>query len=191
VRPPEDAFIKGSSFNNLIAAVRETYLPSEVERLLAALSAPARAAFGERHLATAWVPVSILLEVHGALGATLSPNDPARIRAVGRASLKRDIKGAIAVFIRVLSPNFVIRRAGVFWEQTFKNYGRVEIFDEKPTSVGLRYGKMTGAHAAFWHIITGSNMAICEAVRVTAPRVEITSGGQGETAEMLVRWHKV
>jgi hypothetical protein len=185
-----DAFaaIKGLSFNTTAATIRRKASSPGFAAWHAALPAATRALVDSKPVANEWLPVERYADLIEVAFATAYDRQLETLTAHGREGIVDDLRGAYALFIKLLTPDFTIRRAAAMWTTYYRKNGTVSA---RPLTGGQRgadvcYRGIVIPSPVFWAVTVGTLEGILSVIRVKDPRVEIVEGG-GSAGDCVVR----
>ena len=182
---------KASGFNSAVLALRTMVPVDAFERMLSTL--PAETAEIIRHpaLPLEWIPVRHFRAlVTGAL-EQLFGGDEARLGEWGCQAVRHDLRTIYRMFIRFLSPQFVIERAARLWATYQRNFGNVYAEPDGENAAIVTYERLPAEHmtSAFWAYQRGCLRGVMEATGMKQIAVEIVAGGGGAAhARIRVSW---
>ena len=177
-----DARIKFQSVQSTLTTLRKAADAATFARFADALSADARAAIERPPVAGNWVPVTWLDEAlrHG-LDIIYGGSLP-RMRQHGRDAITIDMSGPYKLFIKALSPAYVVSRVPLIWDQYYQHNGKMTVlsFDEKQRRIEVAFTGIVIPSVAFWQNQLGTIEGTMLLTRLKNPVVSIVSGGTNE-----------
>jgi hypothetical protein len=181
---------KGSGFVSAVGTLRKMVAPDAFERLLAELSEETAALVRRPPLPVAWIASERFQELLRT-AAELFGGDEAAIEDWGRRALLFDLKGIYKMFIRFLSPQFVIDRSAKLWATYTQNNGRVRAVATGARSAEVTYEDLP-VHLvsdAFWAYQRGAMRGAMEATGMKDIVVEtLEGGGAAGHARFRISW---
>ncbi|HJK99850.1 MAG TPA: hypothetical protein RMH85_23070 [Polyangiaceae bacterium LLY-WYZ-15_(1-7)] len=182
--------VRGIAFANLLEATRDLCGPEVAEALRGALGGAAGADVRADTLRTmGWYPVADLREAYVFLCAHVG--DPELPRSIGRYGLSRHLPAYWRMFLRALSPGFILRRAGTVLRRYFLG-AEVEVLEHWKGRARMRVWGLRGFDANLWADFHGAVIGALEAGGAQDVEIEARDGGQGDAhhAELAVRWRE-
>ena len=155
---------KAAGFNSVVAVLRDGLLSADAFAAVVRKLPPETAAAIERPpLSVQWIPcarygdlVSATLE-HGFAG------DEEQLVEMGRRAFLHDLKTLYRVFIKVLTPAFVIERGSALWLTYNRNNGTLTTRRTGDRTVEVSYEKIVAVYPGFWSYQRGCLLAALQA----------------------------
>jgi hypothetical protein len=139
--------------------------------------------------AVGWLPSQHLDNLLRTALPVVYDNDLARVFEQGRQSFIRDVRTVYRIFIKLWSPEHVIRRAGQIFGTYYRNNGGLRIIEQKPGELIARYDGVTLGSPAFWAQSRGAISGSLEATGQHDIRAQIIEGGgEDKFCVMRVFW---
>lgn len=115
--------MKGLGFNSLVTEMKKSFSKPVWDRIIEDAPPQSRALITAPPLATDWIDIEII----NALAATAIrigfEGNATRWSEISHRQVSRDLGGIYRVFIKLLSPGFVVSRASLIWTQYFRDNG--------------------------------------------------------------------
>jgi hypothetical protein len=155
---------KAAGFNSVVASLRDGMLDAEAfAKVIGKLPPETAAAIKTPPLSVQWIPcerygdlVSSAL-VHGFGG------DEERLVEMGRRAFLHDLKTVYRVFIRLMSPGFVIDRATKLWLTYNRDNGLLTARQVGDQRAEVSYEKIVAVYPGFWSYQRGCLLAAVQA----------------------------
>lgn len=182
---------KGSGFASAVSILRKTMPADAMERVIATLSPQTAELVRHPPLPVAWISALHFPELTRAVRAIAFGVDERKFEEWGRQAILADLRTIYKMFIRFLSPQFVIERGAKLWAQYARNQGRAWADPDGPSSCLVQYeGLPTDVVSPeFWAYQRGVLLGIMEATGMKAIAVETLDGGATMThARFRVSW---
>jgi hypothetical protein len=150
----------GRAFLGIIKNVRETLGPEALTSAIASGPEPTRRAFQERIDRRAWYPYEAFSGFLEGLASKFGEGNPDYARFLGAASGIRDINTAFRIYLRLASPERLIRACSRVWPYYYRDAGTMEATEWKPERTTLRitgFAEMSPLHCQLmegWMIST-------------------------------------
>ncbi len=182
---------KGSGFSSAVATLRKM-LPGDVlERIIATLSEETAELVRRPPLPVAWVSMHHFPELVRAVRTLAFGGDERKFEEWGRMAMLADLRTIYKMFIRFLSPQFVIERGTKLWETYARNQGHVRAVADGPSSALVTYEGLPVdlVSPEFWAYQRGVLLGIMEATGMKQTAVETLDGGATTpNARFRVSW---
>lgn len=186
VAAPEGPKVKGVAFRSVLASLEALRGREVLERVLAGLSEDDRSSIEFRVVNTGWYPIELYRALLGAIVRETGEGD-ALVRAIGGASLKRDITGVYRVMFKILSPETVLslssRLFGFYYDT-----GTFTITEKRHTFARSEYAGCIGFDRNMWIELLGSSEEVLAVAGAKRPRGRIVRGGQDSDCVIEVTW---
>jgi hypothetical protein len=182
---------KGSGFASAVATLRKMLPPEMLERVIAPLSAETAELVRRPPLPVAWIGIGHFPELLTSVRAHAFGGDEAKYEEWGRQAMLIDLRTIYKVFIRFLSPQFVIERGAKLWQTYTRNQGSVRAVADGDSAALVIYDGLPAAlvSAEFWAYQRGVLRGIMEATGMKHPKVDTLEGGPTATnARFRVSW---
>jgi hypothetical protein len=173
---------KANNFNSCVATLRRLVGEERFVKVVAALEPETQAIVHHPPLATAWVATRHFAAVIETAGCDAFDGDEARVVDWARQSVGRDLRTVYKLFIRFLSPSYVIERAARVWSTYTRDNGtmRAAVVGERTCEVYYEGLAATVVSPLYWAWQRGTILAAADASGVKDARAETVSGGQRE-----------
>ena len=182
---------KGSGFASAVAILRRMVPAESLERVIASLSPETAELVRRPPLAVAWIGAFHFPELARAVRANAFGGDERKFEEWGRQAILIDLRTIYKMFIRFLSPQFVIERGAKLWAQYARNQGRAWGEPDGPSSCLVQYEGLPTELVSpeFWAYQRGVLLGIMEATGMQQIAVETQEGGANMThARFRVSW---
>ena len=185
--PPAES--KAAAIISVLATLRETLTPAQLDAFLRALPPDTRALVEKPPLASTWILSDHFFAILDTLHEGVYGRDLARTTELARAAMLNDLSTIYRVFIRLSSPGFVLARGAKIYTTYTRNNGELAV-----PEVGDHFARITLRGNArctptVWAYNTGAILATMQATGVKEPKVEIVSGGKDlPECEWRVTW---
>lgn len=182
---------KASGFNSAVATLHKLVGTDAFEALVATLPPETIDVIRHPPLPLAWIPTTHFRALVDAAVARPFAGDESRLVEWGRRAVAQDMRTIYKVFIRFLSPRFVIERGARLWDTYQRNFGRVAAEVDGDQACLVRYDGLPLAYIspAFWAYQRGALHGVMDATGMKDVTVELVAGG-GATghARFRVSW---
>lgn len=182
---------KGSGFASAVATLRKLVSPETMERVIAPLSAETAEFVRRPPLPVAWIDVSHFPELLVSVRAHAFGSDEAKYEDWGRQAMLSDLRTIYKVFIRFLSPQFVIDRGTKLWQTYTREQGNVRSVADGESAALVIYEGLppTLVSPEFWAYQRGVLRGVMEATGMKHTTVTTLDGGGAAThARFRVSW---
>jgi len=182
---------KGSGFTSAITVLRRMLPVEQLERVLAPLSPETAELVRHPPLPVAWIPMHHFPELVRSVRAHGFGGDEMKFEEWGRQAMLADLRGIYKMFIRFLSPQFVIERGAKLWAQYARNQGRAWGEVDGPSSCLVHYEGLPLAQVSpeFWAYQRGCLLGVMEATGMKQIAIETLDGGAHMThARFRISW---
>jgi hypothetical protein len=181
---------KAAGFNSVVAVLRDGLLGAPAFAAVVDKLPPATvAAIKTPPLPVQWIPceryadlVSMAL-VHGFGG------DEEQLVEMGRRAFLHDLRTLYRMFIKLLSPGFVIGRASKLWLTYNRNNGLLTARQLDQHRCEVTYEKIVAVYPGFWSYQRGCLLAAVQATGYHKATVAVArAGGADGNARFTVDW---
>ncbi len=131
-----NAEIKGVGLRGLLKYIKLNYPPG-VEPIIEKLPEAEKKVFDSPILTSNWYPYAAFGEVLKIMDREMGSGDMRACRKYGESAGGLDLSSIFKVFLKVGSPQFIIKRSDWFWKQYFRP-GGMEIAETTDTMVKIR-----------------------------------------------------
>ncbi|MDB4965274.1 MAG: hypothetical protein JWN44_963 [Myxococcales bacterium] len=181
---PTRAEAKGAGFRSVTAVLREMLGPDAFAMVAARLSPATMALIKVPPLPVQWIACQCYAELiptalqHGFAG------DEARLVEMGRRAFLHDLKTLYRLFIKLMSPHWVIARASSLWLTYNRNNGALRARPLGDLGCEVAYEKVRMVYPGFWSYQRGCLLAAVQATGFPKATVVLTRGG-GDSGDAL------
>lgn len=182
---------KGSGFASAVATLKKMLTPEELARVLAVLSPETARLVEHPPLAVSWIPSKHFQELSQAADAQVFAGDESKLEDWGRLALLNDLKTIYKMFIRFMSPQFVIDRGAKLWDTYTRHQGTVRAVAAGERTAEVYYMGMPASlvSPAFWAYQRGALRGAMEATGMKNITVDtLGGGGSNGNARFRVTW---
>jgi hypothetical protein len=190
LEPSPQPTAKGAGFNSLVAILRDEFLNAdEFAGLVRKLPPETAEAIQTPPLPMEWIPCARYGDLLSGVLKHAFRGDEERVVELGRRAFLYDLKTLYRVFIKLMSPGFVIDRASRVWLTYNRDNGLLSARKLSETRCEVTYDKIRARYPGFWAHQRGCLLAAVQATgypRATAV-VSRPDDGQGN-AVITVDW---
>lgn len=182
---------KGSGFIGLLNTLRAMVPEDAYARLVRSVPEDTAELMRKPPLPVAWIPSRHFYEVLEAAARQIFGGDESQVSEVGRRALHADLKGVYRMFVRLLSPGWVIERGTRLWETYSRNNGRLRAVSVDDHTCDVVYEDLPAKFMtpAYWAYQRGCVRAAIEVTGMKNVAVETRAGGGRENhCTLRVRW---
>jgi len=182
---------KGSGFVGALAQLRKMASTDEFERMVAVLPSDTAELARRPPLPVAWLPLRQFIDLLRAAHEVLFGGDESKVSDWGRRALIGDLRTIYKMFIRFLSPQFVIERGAKLWDTYMRNAGHVRAITVGERACDVVYEGLpaTLMSSAYWAYQRGCLHGVMEATGLRGIEVELVEGGgDSNHARFRVSW---
>ena len=135
-----------------------------------------------------WYPLTWYLEMHRA-ARKVTGAGPELARTLGFENTMDDLKGVYRIFIKMLSPQFVISKS-TFLFNAYYDTGKMEVVDAVERSARARWTGCAGFDQNLWQDVIGGSEAGMVLSGAKDIHIDIVSGGKDgdDHLEVHARW---
>lgn len=130
------AEIKGVGLRGLLKYIKSHHQPG-VGPIIEKLPGPEKEIFASPILTSNWYPYSAFAELLKIMDAEMGTGDMMLCRKYGEDAGSLDLNSIFKVFLKVGSPQFIIKRSDWFWKQYYRP-GGMEVPETTDTMVKIR-----------------------------------------------------
>jgi hypothetical protein len=181
---------KGAGFNSLVAVLRDDFLSAEqLAELLRKLPAETAEAIQTPPLPMAWIPCTRYGDLLSGVLEHSFRGDEERVVELGRRAFLYDLKTLYRVFIKLMSPGFVIDRASRIWQTYNRDNGLLTARKLGDTGCEITYDRIRAVYPGFWAHQRGCLLAAVQATGYPKATAVFSrpDDGQGNAA-ITVSW---
>ena len=182
---------KGSGFTSAVTILRKMLPVDALEQVLASLSEETAQLVLHPPLPVAWIPVHHFPELVRAVRAHAFGGDEVKFEEWGRQAILVDVRTIYKMFIRFLSPQFVIERGAKLWQTYTRNQGQVRAIADGASVALVAYEALPEELVSpeFWAYQRGVLLGVMEATGLRQVAVETLDGAATATgARFRVSW---
>ena len=182
---------KGSGFTSAVTVLRKMLPVEALEHVLGALSPETEELVRHPPLPVAWIGMHHFPELVRAVKAHGFGGDERKFEEWGRQAILVDLRTIYKMFIRFLSPQFVIERGAKLWQTYTRNQGRVHAEAEGAGAALVTYEGLPFELVSpeFWAYQRGVLLGIMEATGMKQIGVETQAGAAtANGARFRVSW---
>jgi hypothetical protein len=185
----ERPLVKGSVLIDAIAVVRNRYGDAGLQAVLVALDAETQEVLRGKLLANDWYPLDVMTSFMAAGVRIHSGGDESVIVDRAERVIERQLGGIYRIFIRLGSPEHIIRRLGGIHQTYFEHVDVAPLFTEERrarvryTGFGPQHRIMEPAIVGFYRKALQLSGAKDVTARITAPLSE-----QNRVLEVEIAW---
>jgi hypothetical protein len=179
---------KGSAFISALGALKKMVPPATFEAMLPRLPPDVADLVRKPPLPVAWVPSEIWFGLIYGAYEHLFNRDEQKLFELGRVALLSDLRGVYKVFVKLLSPQFVIDRGTRLWDTYARNSGhlRAEPVGDKACDVFYQNLPKGLIRPEYWSYQRGAVAAAIEATGMKGIEVVVLAGG-GSSNQAILR----
>jgi len=182
---------KGSGFTSAVIILRKMLGGEILERIVATLSPETAELVRHPPLPVAWIGVGHFPELVRAVKSYGFGGDEKKFEEWGRQAMLNDLRTIYKMFIRFLSPQFVIERGAKLWQTYTRHQGSVRAVSDGPSSAIVTYEGLPPLLVSpeFWAYQRGVLLGVMEATGMKQVAVESLGGAATTTgARFRVSW---
>jgi hypothetical protein len=180
--------VKGVALRNFPEVLSKLRGADAWKRALDNLPTDLRHAFeGGGIIAGGWYPLSWYRDLHAA-ARRATGSEAGLAWQIGRESTRRDLAGVYKVFLRVLSPGFVLAGSSRFFGQYYRP-GVMRLEESRPGFGRVTFTRCYGFNMDVWSDVFGGCEITMELAGAKGLRVRPEAGGRdGDTDSTLVAY---
>lgn len=169
---------KGSGFTSAVTILRKMLPVESLEQVLATLSPETAELVLHPPLPVAWIGMHHFPELVHAVKTHGFGSDERMFEEWGRQAILVDLRTIYKMFIRFLSPQFVIERGAKLWQTYTRNQGNVRADAEGAAAALVTYEGLPHELVSpeFWAYQRGVLLGILEATGMKQIAVETLAG---------------
>ncbi len=133
--------LKGAAWKPIVKFVKVTFGEDPLSKVLESVSPECRTIASETILVNSWYDMSLIEEFISAADRLLGTGDLTIARKMGQYSAEFGIKTVYKIFMKVGSPEFVIKKAPVIWKRYYSR-GDLNLVEFEKGHVILRLTDM-------------------------------------------------
>ena len=182
---------KGSGFTSAVSVLRKMLPVEALERVLEPLSPETAELVRHPPLPVAWIGVHHFPELVRSVRAHGFGSDEKKFEEWGRQAMLADLRGIYKMFIRFLSPQFVIERGAKLWQTYTRNQGSVRALADGDSGALVTYEGLPHELVSpeFWAYQRGVLLGVMEATGMKSIGVVTLAGAATSTsARFRVSW---
>ena len=179
--------MKGLSLRNYPVTLASMRGDEVAAKMFACLSPKLRDAIhGGPIVAGGWYPVAWKRELHAA--GREATGEPRLAWTMGLEMTKRDLTGIYRVFLRVVSPQYVLSAGSRIFSTYFRR-GTMRVVATRRGFVNVSFVDCVGFDRNMWLDVLGGCQATLEAAGASAVRLHIDrGGGDGDSETTATAW---
>jgi hypothetical protein len=181
---------KGAGFNSIVAVLRDEFLKGEeFAGLVRKLPAETAAVIQTPPLPMEWIPCARYGDLLSGVLKHSFRGDEQRVVELGRRAFLYDLKTLYRVFIKLMSPGFVIDRASRIWQTYNRDNGSLSARKLGDSRCEVSYDRVRAIYPGFWAHQRGCLLAAVQATGYPNPTAVFSrpDDGQGNAA-ITVDW---
>ncbi|MGZ3405304.1 MAG: hypothetical protein ACXVAN_02590 [Polyangia bacterium] len=181
---------KAAGFNSVVAVLRDDLLGADAFAAVVGKLPPATAeAIKSPPLPVSWIPCERYGDlVSSALVHGFGGNEE-RLVEMGRRAFLHDLKTVYRVFIKLMSPGFVIDRATKLWLTYNRDNGLLTARQLGDRCAEVSYEKIVAVYPGFWSYQRGCLLAAVQATGYTKATVVVSRPGDANgNAKFKIDW---
>jgi hypothetical protein len=181
---------KGSGFTSAVTTLKKMLPPETLEQIVSTLTPETAELVRRPPLPVAWIGIGHFPELVRAVRAH-GFSDERKFEEWGRQAMLIDLRTIYKMFIRSLSPQFVIERGAKLWQTYTRNQGNVRATPDGESSALVTYEGLPHQLVSpeFWAYQRGVLLGVMEATGMKQIAVETLGGGATTTgARFRVSW---
>ena len=179
---------KASGFISMRNAIQSLISPEQYKALMRALPADTAALVERPPLPVEWLPVRFGKELLETAHKVAFDGNDQLVFETARRALVSDLKTIYRIFIRFLSPQYVIERGAKLYDTYTRHNGSLTVREIGPKSAELTYRNVVDSTPLVWVYQCGAAYGVLEATGLKDIRVEIKSGG-GTSPTCVIHAH--
>jgi uncharacterized protein (TIGR02265 family) len=180
---------KGAGFKTVTAVLREMLGPEQFSAVVARLSSPTAALIKVPPLPVQWIPCERYAELVSTALQHGFGGDEERVAEMGRRAIGHDLNTIYRLFIKLMSPPWVIARASSLWLTYNRNNGALRARQISEKQCEVVYERVQVVYPGFWSYQRGCLQAAVQATGFAKARVLLTqSRGAAGDAVFTVDW---
>jgi hypothetical protein len=181
---------KGAGFNSVVAVLRDGMLgPDDFATLVRRLPPETATAIKTPPLSVQWIPCERYGELVSTALVHAFDGDEEQLVEMGRRAFLHDLKTVYRVFIKLLSPGFVIDRASRLWLTYNRDNGLLTAKRVGDRCCEVSYEKIVAVYPGFWSYQRGCLLAAVQATGYPDVTVVISRPGDAQgNAMFTVDW---
>jgi hypothetical protein len=188
---PGEPQAKATNFNSVATTLRRLLDEVTFRALVSALSRETAALIEQPKLPMTWIPTRQFVELLETAGRVAFAGDEKRVEEMGCQSVGGDMRTVYRVFIRLMSPQFVMQRAAKLWSTYTRNNGTMRAVAVDAHTADVYYEGLNAQAVSpiYWAFQRGAVRAVGEATGIKNVRVETRAGGgRARDCTMRVTW---
>jgi uncharacterized protein (TIGR02265 family) len=168
---------KAGGMISMQRTLREMVGEPAYRALVDALPADTREIVRTPPLAMSWIPNHHFDRVIERALVGPFGGDLARVTELAKRSILGDLNTVYRVFIRLMSPEFVLKRAAKIYGQYTRNNGNFRVTASGPGFAELTIDELASASPAVWAYNEGAIRAVLAATGLDSAQVIVVEGG--------------
>ncbi len=185
---PTGPLVKGTVLLDTLAVLRERFGDDAHRRLLAAVDPASRQVLGGGALPNDWYPLDVLTTLMAKSLELNEAGDERRVVANAEAVVARHLRGVYAIFVRLGSPEWIIKRIATVHATYFRNVEIAHAF-EGAKRARVRYRGFAPRHRILELALVGFYRKALELSGAKDRDVRVTvSIAAGDGCEVELSW---
>jgi hypothetical protein len=178
---------KGSAFISAVNALKKMAPPAAFERMVESLPPEAAQLVRKPPLPVEWLPSKLWFDVIYGAHRHLFNGDDEKMAELACIALMGDLRTVYKVFIKLLSPQYVIERGTRIWETYARNSGHLRAQPVSDNSCDVFYQDLPKEYMcdAYWAYQRGAVKGAIEATGMKGVEVVVLAGGGKENKAIL------
>jgi hypothetical protein len=184
-----EAESKAQGFLSVLNVLKQSLTAQEHERVMRALPPATRELCERPPLPVAWMPTQHFAELIAVLLRTVYGGDQEKLVDLGSKALLADLKGIYKLFIKVLSPQYVIERGAKLYLTYTRNNGTLEAVPQGEKACEVRFRGVTQLFPGVWAYQRGAVRGALLATGLKQIEIKHLRGADTEgNCDILCRW---
>jgi hypothetical protein len=180
---------KGAGFNTVASVIRTMLGAKGFESMTRALPPGTAALMKKPPLPMQWVACDHFGDLISTALRAGFHGDETKIVEVGRQSLVHDLNTLYRMFVRLLSPRYVIDRGAKLWLTYNRNNGTLRAVQTGDRSCDVFYEGVACVYPGFWSYQRGCLLAAMEATGYKKATITLVRGaGVTGDAQFALQW---
>jgi hypothetical protein len=181
---------KAAGFNSVVAVLRDDLLgPERFATVVGKLQPETAAMIKTPPLSVQWIPSERYADLVSSALAHGFGGDEERLVEMGRRAFLHDLKTVYRVFIKFMSPAFVVTRASKLWLTYNRDNGVLTAQPHGDRGCQVSYEKIVAIYPGFWSYQRGCLLAAVQATGYPKATVTLARPADaGGNATFNVSW---
>jgi len=184
-----DPKVKGVAFRSVLACLEQLRGAAFVEASMGRLAADQAHMLRYTIVQTGWYPIALYRALWAAI-VSETPGDYELVRAIGGATIRRDVGGVYRVLFKVLSIETLITLSSKLFPYYYDT-GRLSNERVSANCIRSTYEGCIGFDRIMWEELAGSSSELIEMAGGYDVKVTISRGGQDLSTMCVIQidWH--